>query len=225
MLAAVTRGVGDMEVLEVPEPPAPGPGEVLVHPDAVGICGSDFHFFAGELQIFEGSPYPRIQGHEFTGTIDQLGPETSGRLSVGDRVSILPISNCGECYPCRVGRGNVCDELQPDRDPHRRRPAGEASRPRVAGLRDRHRSARHRGAGGAILDRRSHRQPGRGRRWGARRRPRCRPDRPGIAPACPRPRGHDAAGRPAPESSRPGGCDRRRGPALGGRRSGRRSLS
>jgi threonine dehydrogenase-like Zn-dependent dehydrogenase len=100
-----------MEVLDVPEPPAPGPGEVIVSPDAVGICGSDFHFFSGELQIFEESPYPRIQGHEFTGTIDQLGPETSGRLSMGDRVSILPLSSCGECYPCRVGRGNVCDNF------------------------------------------------------------------------------------------------------------------
>jgi L-gulonate 5-dehydrogenase len=100
-----------MEVLDVPEPAAPGPGEVIVHPDAVGICGSDFHFFSGELQIFEDSPFPRIQGHEFTGTIEALGPETSGRLSVGDRVSILPLSNCGECYPCRVGRGNVCDNF------------------------------------------------------------------------------------------------------------------
>lgn len=100
-----------MEVLDIPEPPAPGPGEVIVAPDAVGICGSDFHFFTGELQIFEGSPYPRIQGHEFTGTIEQLGPETSGRVSEGDRVSILPISGCGECYPCRVGRANVCDNF------------------------------------------------------------------------------------------------------------------
>jgi threonine dehydrogenase-like Zn-dependent dehydrogenase len=100
-----------MEVLDIPEPPPPGPGEVIVHPDAVGICGSDFHFFSGELQIFEDSPYPRIQGHEFTGRIDQVGPETTGRLKVGDRVSILPISNCGECYPCSVGRGNVCDNF------------------------------------------------------------------------------------------------------------------
>jgi L-gulonate 5-dehydrogenase len=100
-----------MEVLDVPEPAAPGPGEVIVAPDAVGICGSDFHFFAGELQIFEESPYPRVQGHEFTGTIQQLGPETSGRLGAGDRVSILPISSCGQCYACRVGRGNVCDNF------------------------------------------------------------------------------------------------------------------
>ncbi len=100
-----------MEVLDVPEPSPPGPGEVIVHPDAVGICGSDFHFLAGELQIFDESPFPRIQGHEFTGTVEQLGPSAGRRLSTGDRVAIMPISSCGECYPCRVGRGNVCDNF------------------------------------------------------------------------------------------------------------------
>ena len=100
-----------MEVLDVPEPPPPGPGEVIVHPDAVGICGSDFHFLAGELQIFDESPFPRIQGHEFTGTVEQIGPGGSSRISTGDRVAIMPISSCGECYPCQVGRGNVCDNF------------------------------------------------------------------------------------------------------------------
>jgi len=99
-----------MEVMEVPEPPPPGPGEVIVHPDAVGICGSDFHFFAGELQIFDSSPFPRVQGHEFSGIVEQVGPETS-RVEVGDRVSVMPISWCGTCYACRVGRGNVCDNF------------------------------------------------------------------------------------------------------------------
>jgi threonine dehydrogenase-like Zn-dependent dehydrogenase len=100
-----------MAVIDIPEPPPPGPGEVIVHPDAIGICGSDFHFFAGELQIFEDSPFPRIQGHEVTGIVEQLGPETEGRVAVGDRVAILPISNCGSCYACSVGRGNVCDNF------------------------------------------------------------------------------------------------------------------
>jgi threonine dehydrogenase-like Zn-dependent dehydrogenase len=100
-----------MQILDLPDPHPPGPGEVIVHPDAVGICGSDFHFFAGELQIFEESPYPRIQGHEFTGTIEQLGLGANDRLSEGDRVAIMPISSCGNCYPCRVGRGNVCDNF------------------------------------------------------------------------------------------------------------------
>ena len=100
-----------MQILDLPEPQSPGPGDVIVHPDAVGICGSDFHFYAGELQIFDESPYPRIQGHEFTGTIEQLGPDADERLSVGARVAIHPLSACGRCYPCRVGRGNVCDNF------------------------------------------------------------------------------------------------------------------
>jgi threonine dehydrogenase-like Zn-dependent dehydrogenase len=100
-----------MEILDVPEPPPPGPGEVLIRPEAVGICGSDFHFFAGELQIFDESPFPRVQGHEFCATVEALGPGTGERVAVGDRVAVLPLSNCGECYPCRVGRGNVCDNF------------------------------------------------------------------------------------------------------------------
>jgi len=100
-----------MKVIDIPEPSPPGPGEVIVHPDAIGICGSDFHFFAGELQIFDRSPFPRIQGHEVTGIVEQVGPETEGRAAVGDRVAIMPISNCGDCYACSVGRGNVCDNF------------------------------------------------------------------------------------------------------------------
>ena len=111
VLAAVTRDVGRMEVIEVPEPPPPQAGEVVVRPDAVGICGSDFHFFAGELQIFDGSPYPRIQGHELTATVERVGPQTPAGLSLGTRVAIHPLSACGHCYPCRVGRPNVCDNF------------------------------------------------------------------------------------------------------------------
>lgn len=100
-----------MEVIEIEEPPPPEADEVVVRPDAVGICGSDFHFFAGELQIFDHSPYPRIQGHELTGTIERVGSETPARLSPGTRVAIHPLSACRRCYPCRVGRPNVCDNF------------------------------------------------------------------------------------------------------------------
>jgi AraC-like DNA-binding protein len=49
MLAAGTEGVGTTALRERPEPPSPGPGEVVVHPEAIGICGSDYHLLAGEL--------------------------------------------------------------------------------------------------------------------------------------------------------------------------------
>ena len=61
-----------MELVDVPEPGAPGPGEVLLRPDAVGICGSDFHYFLGDLGF---EVYPRIQGHEFSAIIEDVGPD------------------------------------------------------------------------------------------------------------------------------------------------------
>jgi threonine dehydrogenase-like Zn-dependent dehydrogenase len=107
MRAAVTQAKGVMELVDVPEPGEPAAGEVVIRPEAVGICGSDFHFFLGEL----GSDFPRIQGHEVAGTIEAVGPDCAKGLGVGDRVALHPLSSCGDCYPCRVGRGNVCDNF------------------------------------------------------------------------------------------------------------------
>jgi threonine dehydrogenase-like Zn-dependent dehydrogenase len=109
MRAVITRGKGVMEIADVPEPREPGPGEVVMRPEAIGICGSDFHFFLGELG--DGSEFPRIQGHEVGGTIEAVGPDCKKGLSAGDKVALHPISHCGKCYPCRVGRGNVCDNF------------------------------------------------------------------------------------------------------------------
>jgi threonine dehydrogenase-like Zn-dependent dehydrogenase len=109
MRAIVTQAPNEMEVRDLPEPGEPQADEVLVHPEAVGICGSDFHFFLGELPV--GS-FPRIQGHEVGGTIAALGPDCRDELEVGGRVALWPLSSCGRCYPCRVGRGNVCDNFE-----------------------------------------------------------------------------------------------------------------
>jgi threonine dehydrogenase-like Zn-dependent dehydrogenase len=105
MRAVVTRARGVMELAELPEPREPGPGQVLVRPEAVGICGSDFHFFLGEL----GEDFPRIQGHEVGAVVEAVGPDS--RLRAGERVALHPLSHCGACYPCRVGRTNVCDNF------------------------------------------------------------------------------------------------------------------
>jgi threonine dehydrogenase-like Zn-dependent dehydrogenase len=113
MQAAVTKGVGSMELIDVPEPPLPGPGEVELSPEAVGICGSDYHFFAGHLSdAAGGSQFPRIQGHEVAGTINALGPGCRAELAVGQRVAMFPLRACGRCYPCRVGKPNTCDNFR-----------------------------------------------------------------------------------------------------------------
>ncbi len=113
MRAVVTEGVGAMAVRERPAPPAPGPGQVVLAPEAVGICGSDYHFFTGELsEAAGGSQFPRVQGHEVGATITALGPGCRGELAVGQRVALWPLRACGRCYPCSVGRPNTCDNFE-----------------------------------------------------------------------------------------------------------------
>jgi L-gulonate 5-dehydrogenase len=105
--AAVTLEASSMAVVDAAEPAAPGPGEAIVRPEAVGICGSDFHFYLGEL----GLPFPRIQGHEVSALVDEVGEGCAG-LSQGDRVALWPIVPCGRCYPCRIGRESACASIQ-----------------------------------------------------------------------------------------------------------------
>ncbi len=113
MNAAVTERIGSMTVVDRPDPPDPGAGEVLVRCEAVGICGSDYHFFAGELSdAAGGAQFPRVQGHEVGATILALGDGCRPELEVGQRVSLWPLRACGGCYPCSVGRPNTCDKFE-----------------------------------------------------------------------------------------------------------------
>jgi threonine dehydrogenase-like Zn-dependent dehydrogenase len=112
MRAAVTERAGSMTVLDRPEPGPPGPGEVVIRPEAVGICGSDYHFFTGEMSdAAGGSRFPRVQGHELAGEITALGPGCRAGLETGQRVAVWPLHPCGQCYPCGAGRPNACDRL------------------------------------------------------------------------------------------------------------------
>lgn len=87
---------------------APGPGEVRVRVRRAGICGSDIHIFHGTNPF---AKYPRVIGHEFAGEIDAIGPDVPS-FSLGDRVVVDPVVACGHCYPCRIGRPNVCANLE-----------------------------------------------------------------------------------------------------------------
>src|SRR5436305_10757343 len=111
--AAVTQAVGAMELVDVPEPPQPGPGQVVVGGMAVGIGGSDYHFFSGHLtEEAGGGRFPRIQGHEVAGTVAAVGEGCDPALEPGRPVALHPLSACGTCYPCRAGRPNTCDNFQ-----------------------------------------------------------------------------------------------------------------
>ncbi len=94
----------------------PGParaGNVIVRPEVVGICGSDFHLFSGDVGALSGARdfYPRIQGHEVSAVIEDPSEDANG-LHQGDRVAIFPLLPCGTCYPCQAGRPNVCTQFR-----------------------------------------------------------------------------------------------------------------
>lgn len=103
MRALVYQGPMTMMVEQVPDP-VPGPGQVLVQVQAVGICGSDVHGFIGKTG--RRKP-PMIMGHEATGVVAQVGADVT-HFRPGDRVVINPILSCGACRNCRAGRPNIC---------------------------------------------------------------------------------------------------------------------
>jgi len=104
MKAVVVEKPGVVRVENVPEPLA-GPKDVVVQVGACGICGTDIHIIDGE---FPPTSYPIIIGHEFGGTVVDVGDQVVG-VKVGDRVGVDPTLNCGECYFCQRGQGNLCE--------------------------------------------------------------------------------------------------------------------
>ena len=114
MRAVVTHRAGAMASAEVPEPADPGPAQVLVRPEAVGICGSDYHFLTGEIVTPPefGPQFPRVQGHEVAARVAALGPGCPPGLRIGQRVALFPMSWCGECYACTQGRQNACPNFR-----------------------------------------------------------------------------------------------------------------
>jgi threonine dehydrogenase-like Zn-dependent dehydrogenase len=110
VLAAVTRGPHAIELIDVPDPAPPGPGQVLLRPEVVGICGSDLHLLAGELDVVGHPTLPRVQGHELSAIVEAVGEGVD--LTPGTRVAMWPLRPCGDCYPCSVGRPNVCDAFE-----------------------------------------------------------------------------------------------------------------
>ncbi len=103
----VMTAPGEIEFREIAVP-QPGPGQVLVKVIRIGICGSDIHVYHGKHPF---TSYPVTQGHEVSGEVAALGDGVEN-LSVGQKVTIEPQVFCGECYPCRHGKYNLCESLK-----------------------------------------------------------------------------------------------------------------
>jgi L-iditol 2-dehydrogenase len=89
----------------------PGPGEIQVTVDAVGICGSDLHYFSDGAIGDLACTYPMVLGHEPAGTVLKTGPGVSG-WSRGDRAALEPAIYCYHCEFCLTGHHNVCSNIR-----------------------------------------------------------------------------------------------------------------
>lgn len=96
-----------LEIIEIEKPVIDNKNNVLIKMTAAGICGSDIGIYHGTNAA---ATYPRIIGHEMVGRVEEVGPDVQN-LKPGDRVIVNQVTSCGECYPCKKGRGNVCDHL------------------------------------------------------------------------------------------------------------------
>jgi L-iditol 2-dehydrogenase len=95
----------------------PGPGEVQVRVEAVGVCGSDLHAYAEGAVGSTPNVYPMVLGHEPAGTIVKTGAGVTG-LAVGDRGALEPALYCYHCEFCLSGHHNVCANIRFLSNPH-----------------------------------------------------------------------------------------------------------
>ena len=110
MKAAVLHGIRDIRIEDRPNP-EPKAGEALVRVTAVGVCGSDVHYYIdgriGDQIVRE----PQTVGHEVAGRIERLGPGCDTDMKPGDLVAVEPGVSCGRCELCIEGRPNACPNV------------------------------------------------------------------------------------------------------------------
>ena len=104
MKALVLTAYGEFSYEDIPEPVI-GPEDVRIRVRACAICGSDVHGMDGST----GRRIPPVvMGHEASGVIEKVGANVAG-FRVGDRVTFDSTVYCGNCYFCRRGEINLCD--------------------------------------------------------------------------------------------------------------------
>ena len=95
----------------------PGPGEVQVRVEAVGVCGSDLHAYSEGAVGGMPNVYPMVLGHEPAGVVVKTGSGVTG-LAVGDRGALEPALYCYHCEFCLTGHHNVCANIRFLSNPH-----------------------------------------------------------------------------------------------------------
>jgi len=104
MKAIQIVGPGKIELIEK-NVPVPTAEEILLKIKYVGLCGSDLNTYMGSNPLVQ---YPRIPGHEISASIEETGSGVPDHLKKGQKVTVIPYTNCGQCPSCKSGRPNAC---------------------------------------------------------------------------------------------------------------------
>jgi len=107
MKALICREPHNLELIDMARPGDPPAGWVRLAVGFVGICGTDYHIFEGKHPFLQ---YPRIMGHEVSGTVVEVG--TGVDLAIGTNVIVNPYLSCGTCIACRKNKPNCCTSIQ-----------------------------------------------------------------------------------------------------------------
>jgi L-iditol 2-dehydrogenase len=110
MKAAFLTGIKKIEIAEVTAPGIEKDTDVLIRVLAVGVCGSDIHYYSEGKIGDQVVAYPFIVGHEMTGIVERAGDAVT-RVKRGDRVVVDPAIHCARCSQCRQGRFHTCMSL------------------------------------------------------------------------------------------------------------------
>jgi len=113
MKAAIWTGTRSIELAEVPKPTITAPKDAIVHITHATICGSDLHMYNGDMN--QAMRKGLIMGHEAIGIVEEVGSEVK-KLKAGDRVIILPVIACGECFYCKKEEYSLCDKTNPSQE-------------------------------------------------------------------------------------------------------------
>ncbi|SER84150.1 Threonine dehydrogenase [Propionibacterium cyclohexanicum] len=108
MRALTWQGTAEVRVIETPDPVIERPDDIIVKVTSTAICGSDLHLYAPLTPFMTPGD---VLGHEFMGTVEQIGPEVSA-VAPGDRVVVPFTISCGHCFMCTHGLQSQCETTQ-----------------------------------------------------------------------------------------------------------------
>ncbi len=107
MPTLILEAPGRIAIAPDTDPGLPGPGQARVRVHRVGVCGTDYHAYAGKQPMFA---FPRILGHEVGVVVESIGAGVTN-VAPGDRCAVEPYLACGRCVACRRGKTNCCTAI------------------------------------------------------------------------------------------------------------------